>query len=560
MHYRIILCLIVAFCFNSLAFAQNDIDSLQSLIAKAPEHELVEIHLRIAERLALTDREAAIKNAKSANKLANDQNNKSGQIQALKRIASCYSILNKQDSTIFYLNQALLLLEEDDAQEKGEISIKLAEAIAFNGDLFQAIKILSNSLELYEHELEDMTLLTIYDRLVTFRAIIGQVEEAEDLSLEALRIAKERQVYNKMILFNQFLGKIEFDRFNYDLSREYYHKANALIGEFGVKQQRLSVQVALAKIEIQTGLFLTALQRIDSILMENDVHKRKELEILSIKSLALYKLNRFQEADSLIDRMYNDVLAIDYPHVLRDIYELKYKIAEVGENYIDAYQFLTKWAQVNDTIESRDSRAKVDMLTKEFDFKSLKAQSEADIQIAQVKLRNRNYLLISISCLSILLFILLNLNKRRLKVKLESSLLNEKLLEKEIEVSELKLLKNRDTIDDYEKKLDQNKFISGAKERLFQILQSPTIKPTDWISFKIAFDDVYPEFNTKLESYSLTFNDQRLSWLVSLQLSNKEIAQVLGITAKSVAKAKSRLSQRLDLKTPKDLDEKLKNL
>src|SRR5699024_2004625 len=79
----------------------------------------------------------------------------------------------------------------------------------------------------------------------------------------------------------------------------------------------------------------------------------------------------------------------------------------------------------------------------------------------------------------------------------------------------------------------------------------------DWEQFKLYFEEVHTGFFDALKKQypDLTANELRLSALVKLNLTSKEIATILGITADSVKTARYRLRKKLDMATEENLTE-----
>ena len=70
---------------------------------------------------------------------------------------------------------------------------------------------------------------------------------------------------------------------------------------------------------------------------------------------------------------------------------------------------------------------------------------------------------------------------------------------------------------------------------------------TGWETFKIHFEQVHPSFfdDLKREHSTLTQKETRLSAYLKMQLSNKEIAVLMGIDQASVRRAKTRLLKKM---------------
>src|SRR5699024_8700294 len=84
----------------------------------------------------------------------------------------------------------------------------------------------------------------------------------------------------------------------------------------------------------------------------------------------------------------------------------------------------------------------------------------------------------------------------------------------------------------------------------------------DWEDFKHYFEEVHTGFfeALKQQAPTLTTSELRLSALVKLNLTIKEIATILNITPDSVKTARYRLRKKLDMNTEDDLSEFMMNV
>ena len=76
----------------------------------------------------------------------------------------------------------------------------------------------------------------------------------------------------------------------------------------------------------------------------------------------------------------------------------------------------------------------------------------------------------------------------------------------------------------------------------------------DWYRIKAHFEKIYPEFFDRLREKfpNLTPNDHKLSALLRMNLSTKEISQILKITAPSTEISRIRLRKKFNL--PKNIN------
>lgn len=141
----------------------------------------------------------------------------------------------------------------------------------------------------------------------------------------------------------------------------------------------------------------------------------------------------------------------------------------------------------------------------------------------------------------------------------ENAQLNEALVTKERELTALtmQLANIQDSIvfilDKYSIELKENndsRFLSIAKE-----IRSILSQKDYWTEFMIKFTQIHPNFNTNIkEKYPiLTSKDISFCSLIKLNLSNKEIANLLQVSHESVITKKYLLKKKLALTAEQDL-------
>ncbi len=79
----------------------------------------------------------------------------------------------------------------------------------------------------------------------------------------------------------------------------------------------------------------------------------------------------------------------------------------------------------------------------------------------------------------------------------------------------------------------------------------------NWEQFRSYFEDVHKGFNSKVKKQypEVSPNDLRLMALLKMNLSSKEIANILNISTEGVKKARYRLRKKLNLSTEDSLQE-----
>ena len=107
--------------------------------------------------------------------------------------------------------------------------------------------------------------------------------------------------------------------------------------------------------------------------------------------------------------------------------------------------------------------------------------------------------------------------------------------------------KNR-LIETFEAQMEQSKDNQTQKqEYIKQLTNSIILTEADWDNFKSIFEEVYPNFffMLKQDYPQITQAEIRLIAMLKLNLNNKEIGGMLGISPESVIKTKYRLKKKL---------------
>ena len=189
---------------------------------------------------------------------------------------------------------------------------------------------------------------------------------------------------------------------------------------------------------------------------------------------------------------------------------------------------------------------------------------EANTSIQNLK-QTRTAIFIAIALLSIIGWLLYN--RQALKIRLEKQ---QRALEAEqahnavekakqsLQQFRSQMLEKDKLIENLSLSLKKNKLQNNFDEKLVNknLLEYVLVTDEEWRRFKEDFNKVYPLFYPRLHAVlpDLTSAEERLASLIFLQMSNKEIANTLGISADSVARSKRRLKQRLPLAEDQSLE------
>lgn len=156
-----------------------------------------------------------------------------------------------------------------------------------------------------------------------------------------------------------------------------------------------------------------------------------------------------------------------------------------------------------------------------------------------------------------------------LKMELENKQLAEKQLQDDLEFRHKELLtytlnlvqKNTIMMNVREAVLDlssvPDKDLKSRISRLVKVIDNSLESEKDWDEFRMYFEKVHTSFfeNLKARHPELSQGDLKLCALISLNLSMKEMAELMGISPESVKMARHRLRKKLNLATEENLSD-----
>jgi|GEM_PF-1642716 len=269
-----------------------------------------------------------------------------------------------------------------------------------------------------------------------------------------------------------------------------------------------------------------------------------------------------------------------------------YHLLNVYQNISDAYKNIGKYNEallynekyltLQDSIASierinnlMETETQYKIAQKDNELKILEQQKLLIQQDNKIK-ETRQYFLIG----GLVLFLFLGfLVFRNLRISIKNIRLKEVLLSKEKQhlATELEL-KNKD-LENYALRIvEKNEFLEnlkkeiaalhGADEDIKRLLNiSNSIRNTltldnETLELENRINQVYHGFMNKLDEKfpSLSKTDKRLSALMVLDLSSKDIASIMNITPESVKKGRYRLRKKLNLESEEDIAVFLKAL
>lgn len=158
-------------------------------------------------------------------------------------------------------------------------------------------------------------------------------------------------------------------------------------------------------------------------------------------------------------------------------------------------------------------------------------------------------------------------NKERLaQLEKEKIVLELQHKDRQLAILAMQMTSKNDILKQVESQLEKiiellPKGKQGVLQKIISFIRSNADDQEMWENYVFHFEKVYPNFFIRLQKLypHLNISEQRLCSYIFINLSNKEIAHILGISESSVKIRKNRLAKRLNLPSAANLTEVLRS-
>jgi len=243
---------------------------------------------------------------------------------------------------------------------------------------------------------------------------------------------------------------------------------------------------------------------------------------------------------------------------------------EKSQDYKKALEFLKASSDVKDTLTSqlRTTQAveqKIIFETEQKERQILLQENEIVVLEKNAKISNLQKLLLAVGLLLSLIAIALGWYGFRQKAKrsqAEKARLDGELefKKKELTTHALHLAKKNEVLESLKTKAEILKTEDANNKGYQQLIRAINFDLQDdknWDNFSRYFEEVHQGFSKKAkqEFPDVTANDLRLMALLKMNLSSKEIANILSVSSEGIKKARYRLRKKLHLSTQDSLED-----
>lgn len=450
----------------------------------------------------------------------------------IRLLASLYNsnyYAAEYDSALYYLYQSEPYLKEGTVEKAGFYSrVAIVNTILHKQQ--KAIFYLRKSIAIFEKANVPVQLAFAWYNLgVSYKEV--NEDKAITCFRKALKIAKTAGNDQVMGYALQDLGDLCLNRKEYGLARKYNLEALDVLQKAANDRGIVNVLLNLGRAEYETGQYDSA-------------------------------LNYLKEALSMTEDS-EDIAALEY------CYEYLYKTYERMGDFRSAHRFYKLYAESQRRIFRQESRNHIEKLNIQYGVRVKEATNK--LLRKQVVLKNNKIAAEStvkwlLGGLLVVAFGIIFLTRRALIQRSRLKELELQLVQSELKASEQdkahavseleqvkqQLISKNALISELNKLVVENEQSLISRDQLSQLATNES----DWVQFLAKLQILFPNFsdNLKKQHPQLSNNEFRLAALIRLNLSDKEISELLFIEISSVKKAKHRLKQKFLLETGDKLD------
>ena len=467
---------------------------------------------------------------------------------------SCIFLFHKQtvfaqknsfDSLKLGLKKAI---QRGDRFAEAHALYELAQVQASVGSTFEALKNAQLAIDIFEKMEKKSEVYKTYMILSTVHQQLHNGDKILEYSLPGLAYAKQEKDTALLIEMLTAVG-IGYDEKNdYATAAKYYLECAEVENKIGdspaLSYMNASSSLSMDK-RITEGRRYAELAVKQSIEDQDSIVLRYAYGNLAFADILDYRLEDAEKALRKAEKI--DIEDQDI-NTKRDMFLLNSILFAAKGDFKKAYLTHAAFYKIDSTMSSQERSAQFTELqtiyeTERIETENAKLTSRVD--------RQRFYILAIITLLLVLGIFAL---QQRNRLTLRNQLLEAEKLRAEQTLHDFtqSLREKTDALERLKANIENNKISSEEKENILAQLSNANILTEEqWRDFREKFESVYVGFFKQFSQNvpDATEAEKRLAALVKLNLTNSEIASMLGISPESVYKSRYRLKKKLEGQT-----------
>ncbi|MFD2727189.1 tetratricopeptide repeat protein [Hyunsoonleella rubra] len=607
--FPIFLCFLALNCL----FAQNEkkADSLINAYKNQAEDTLkVSTIAALYNHFLYQDHKLAKQYADEELKLSKKLNYDEGIGTSLYHLGIYYNNIDEIDSAKYYYDASLKVFEKLNKQSSiANVNHGFAILEYSLGNFDSALDILDKNLIIYNKPPVDSSSLAVTHVLKggIYRQL-GKYKLAMNEALSALPIYDNLNEDIRRADALGMLAAVEFNLENFSQSIEYNSKALEIyqdnndhlysaqamndigntyyyLKDYPKAEEFLKNSLTLSEKIDSQDLIATSLGNLGKVYTKTDESEKaisnfnksieitqktgnqyKTIESLNDLGIAYNSINRPKKAIPLFDRAIDMGKKIDARQNLRISFFNKSESQTQLKNYREAFDTYKQFTAISDSIFNSEKTKKIEELRTQYETEKkeqqiLLQQNEIDILKKKEEIDMLYKVLLGFGLLlSLIGFYALRQKLKRSKAEKEKLNMDLDFKKKELTTHALHLAKKNEVLENLKQQAQEFKTSENSKRgfnKLIRTIDFDLKDDNNWENFSRYFEQVHKDFNTTVKKKfpEVTSNELRLMALLKMNLSSKEIANILNVSPEGIKKARYRLRKKLRITTEDSLQD-----
>lgn len=340
---------------------------------------------------------------------------------------------------------------------------------------------------------------------------------------------------------------------DFEKAREIHRQAMPLLKKFGGDRQLATALSNFGSINSLQKHYSEAIEYFQqAIEIQRKVNNAKgEAKALNNLAFVYTKLKKYELAIETFQQCIRQNQKNNIPeNLVRNYLGMGATYEAMGDcgaakNYFDKYYSL------KDSLIGAETKTKIAELEIKYETQQKELElnkNKLALGAAERSVERRNWLII-------LILLLIGIGLWRWRLQLREAKHNQIKSQENLASLTKVLLEKNKQLAAFEEKILESRAVSTPADFEENLFNQNILTDADWSAFKIYFENAHPGFLQRLRTTypALSDAEERLFLFIKMNLTTKEAATILGISADSVKKTRNRLRKRLSLEEEVDL-------
>ena len=459
--------------------------------------------------------------------------------------------------------------------EKFHDSLHLGNAFLMKGKIAMsdgyynlALKETHTALKIHRSLGDDFRIAEDLLQLGIIYQLTKEHKKAIDIFKESIVLYTELNNDQSVAQALNFMAASNLELKNYDTARTDLEKALDISEKLGYKANIARVYTNWGKLEFDKNNFNKAIEYFKKslVLWQAIQAPNQEADALYYIGNTLSTQKKYAESIAYLNQSIAIAEAVKDVEVLKKAYMEKSVALEGQKNFRESLYYFRKNKAISDsifTIEQAKATQELKIIYETEKKEQQIAIQEKEINLLEknAKISNLQRILLAIAfLLSIIAFYAIRQKLKRNKLEKEKVDSELAFKRKELTTHALNLARKNEVLEDLKQKAESLKksgdTVIGCQQ-LISTINFDLQDDSNWENFSRYFEQVHKDFNSNVKKRfpELTSNELRLMSLLKMNLSSKEIANILNISQEGIKKARYRLRKKLNITSEESLQD-----